>query len=217
MFVLQGNIGAGKTTLLNRLRGRHPDVHVVLEPVDKWTSMRDSTGKSIFQKFYEDPSMYAFAFQMYVTLTRLNAEKTQGGESDQRLFLYERSVSTDKRVFMRTLVESGVCSEIESNIYDRWFNEVQPARRSVTGTVYLRVDPEECHRRVSKRNRDGEEGVSKEYLDQLHAAHDEWLMPDGRARPDVIVVRDNSAEDVDRVYAFLNTKHEKRNANLSII
>lgn len=214
MFVLQGNIGAGKTTLLNRLRERHPDVHVVLEPVDKWTSMRDSSGKSIFQKFYEDPSTYAFAFQMYVTLTRLDAEKAQ---VDEGLVLCERSVDTDKRVFMRTLVESGVCSEIESNIYDRWFNEVQLMRKSVVGTVYLRVDPQECHRRVSMRNRDGEEGVSKEYLNQLHAAHDEWLMPDGRVRPDVIVVRDNSDEDVDRVYAFLKTKHEKRNAILSII
>lgn len=207
MFVLQGNIGAGKTTLLNRLRERHPDVHVVLEPVDKWATMCDSSGRSIFQNFYEDPRTYAFAFQMYVTLTRLDAEKAQVDESDGRLFLYERSVDTDKRVFMRTLVESGVCSEIESNIYDRWFYKVQPMRRSVAGTVYLRVDPEECHRRVSKRNRDGEEAVSKEYLDRLHAAHDEWLMPGGQPPPDVIVVSDNDAEDVDRIYAFLKTVH----------
>lgn len=199
MFVLQGNIGAGKTTLLNRLHERFPDIRVVTEPVNEWMTLRDSGGSSIFQRFYETPDRYAFVFQMYVTLTRLNAILD---DNNRYPTLYERSVETDKHVFMRTLEESKTGSEIEHAVYKMWFDKIKHVTSSELGTVYLRVQPEECHRRACERSRDNEgDGVTLKYLQDLHKAHDDmWLDQD---RHNILVVDDNNDESLDRVYAFM--------------
>ena len=205
MFVLEGNIGAGKTTLLNRLKAIYPDVEVVPEPVCKWVECMDSSGQSIFQKFYEDPERFAFAFQMYVTLTRLRntEEKSESPVPVKNaLSLFERSVYSDKHVFMQTLTDSGVVSEIESNIYNAWFDRVTPPPESVSGIIYLKVDPEECHKRIAQRNRDCEGAITPSYLQQLHASHERWLSN----APNVLVIKDCSDTELAMVHAFMEKR-----------
>ena len=43
------------------------------------------------------------------------------------------------------------------------------------GFIYLAASPETCLRRLTFRGRDEEVGVSLQYLDNLHAKHEEWL------------------------------------------
>lgn len=43
------------------------------------------------------------------------------------------------------------------------------------GFVYLRTDPATCLKRLQKRQRSEEGGVSLDYLQNLHEKHEAWL------------------------------------------
>ena len=51
---VDGNIGSGKSTFV-RLIGEHfkDDVCILKEPVDEWENIKDRSGKTIIQNFYE--------------------------------------------------------------------------------------------------------------------------------------------------------------------
>ena len=70
-FCVEGNIGAGKSTYLSMISDISGcnEIQVVQEPVELW---QDVDGENLLQQFYGDPSRYAFTFQQYVLLTRIN-------------------------------------------------------------------------------------------------------------------------------------------------
>lgn len=200
MFVLEGNIGSGKSTLLQRLQQKHGK-YVVQEPVSLWMDYTDADNVSIFRKFYENPQRYGFAFQMFVTLTRLRRAR----ETNDPNALFERSVLTDKHVFMRALHQSDTVSDIEHRIFEDWFAhlcESDNTAKRVRGIVYLEVSPEECQRRIVNRNRDNEETISLEYLRSLHEKHEEWIKGEN-VECDVLVINDSTDEDLEKVVAFM--------------
>lgn len=76
-FCVEGNVGAGKSTWLDMVRsdsrdmslsGLHEVIEVVPEPVSSWQSLQ--TG-NLLELFYKNPEKYAFAFQQYVLITRM--------------------------------------------------------------------------------------------------------------------------------------------------
>jgi len=52
------------------------------------------------------------------------------------------------------------------------------------GFIYLAASPETCMRRMKLRGRGEEGGVSLEYLENLHAKHEEWLHSGALRRDD---------------------------------
>lgn len=72
-FCVEGNIGAGKTTWLDMVQANtgedHELIEVVPEPVHMWQN--SPQGHNLLQLFYEDPEKYAFAFQQFVLVTRM--------------------------------------------------------------------------------------------------------------------------------------------------
>lgn len=76
-FCVEGNVGAGKSTWLDMVcsngrdmshTGLHEVIEVVPEPVSSWQSLQ--TG-NLLELFYKNPDKYAFAFQQYVLITRM--------------------------------------------------------------------------------------------------------------------------------------------------
>ena len=73
---VEGNIGAGKSTYLDMvMEGSKSDcsrvhemVEVVPEPVEMWQNVN---GGNLLELFYENPKRYAFTFQQYVFVTRM--------------------------------------------------------------------------------------------------------------------------------------------------
>ena len=76
-FCIEGNIGAGKSTYLHMVQSGNDAlalnevVEVVPEPVELWQNV-DNEGENLLQRFYEKPERYAFTFQQYVLVTRIN-------------------------------------------------------------------------------------------------------------------------------------------------
>ena len=68
-------------------------------------------------------------------------------------------------------------NEMELELYDSWFDPMVSAMPGLVpdAFIYLRADPDTCLKRLAKRGRNEETGVSHEYLQGLHDKHEEWF------------------------------------------
>ena len=81
---------------------------------------------------------------------------------------------TDRHVFAKMLYDCKKMSNIEYQIYLKWFNEyIQDV--PISGIIYLITRPEIAFERINKRARKGEECVPLEYLCSCHEYHETWL------------------------------------------
>ena len=171
---MEGNIGSGKSTFLNEL-DKKLRVTVIQEPVDEWFKVKDETNLSLFENFYQNPSKYAFLLQMNILSTRFNAFR-QHQTSFRITNVFERSILTDKHVFVPSLTKMNHLSTMEQQVFCNVYDSMKSQTHRIDGIIYLQCSPEVAYERVLKRQRTGEDGVSLDYLQMLHEKHEEWLM-----------------------------------------
>ena len=181
---IEGNIGSGKSTLIEMLK-KIPfadyniknlnvrDIIFIPEPVDEWNSIKDKNGETILSKFYNDTKKYSFAFQMMAYITRLAKTHEIIKKNPNCIFISERTLFTDKFVFCQMLYDSGFIEEVEYKIYNKWFDEFNTI--AIKNYIYVKSNPDVCLDRVIKRNRNGEQSITKEYLTDCHKYHSKWL------------------------------------------
>ncbi|WJX30371.1 hypothetical protein P8452_18921 [Trifolium repens] len=180
-FCVEGNISVGKTTFLQRIANETIElrdlVEVVPEPIGKWQDVGPDHF-NILDAFYAEPERYAYTFQNYVFVTRVMQER-ESSAGVKPLRLMERSVFSDRMVFVRAVHEANWMNEMEISIYDSWFDPVVSTLPGLIpdGFIYLRASPDTCHQRMKLRKREEEGGVSLEYLRGLHEKHESWLFP----------------------------------------
>jgi deoxyadenosine/deoxycytidine kinase len=181
---LEGNIGAGKTTLMNTLKEKYaedPRFLFVEEPVQMWEQICDKSGKNMIQKYYANPTRYAFAFQIMAFQTRLQLLKDAISCAAENqcvtTIIMERSLDADYHIFAKMLAEEGVMEEVEYEIYLQMSTEALK-EYAVDGIIWLDTDYEECFRRVEKRGREGEAKIELRYLRKCSEYHVEWLGAD---------------------------------------
>ena len=147
---VEGNIGTGKTTFLSFLKKQIPKYNILYEPVDEWVNIKDANGKNLLEHFYEDQNKWSFPFQMNTFISRV--KKIQDSNSD--INIVERSVYTDKNVFMECNFRRKNISEIEYTIYNTWF-DVFSKQFNLRGDVfvYLKTSSDICDHRIRKRDR----------------------------------------------------------------
>ena len=180
---LEGNIGSGKSTFYNYIKDHFsryyncPEgkcIHFIEEPVDDWKDIKDKDG-NLIEHFYRHQEKYSFCFQMTAYISRLaklrNILKT-AKEND--IIITERCVFSDYNVFARMLHDTGKINSIEFACYSKWFDEFLDEIPDIL-FVYLKTDFDNCHGRVIKRSREGEECISKEYLQSCEKYHNNWL------------------------------------------
>lgn len=83
--------------------------------------------------------------------------------------------------------KTGLLNDAEFHVYNhyhQWLLEQFPQLRP-QGILYLRTQPSTCYTRLHRRARAEEADVSKEYLQQLHECHEEWLAPSGSSSSDL--------------------------------
>lgn len=179
MISIEGNIGSGKSTFVQHLKDNFAQefpnqfrICFLQEPVDEWNQIRDSTGKTIIECYYENQHAYAFTFQMMAYITRLNRIKEALAENYDMIIM-ERSLQTDRLVFAQMLKDEAKISEIEFAVYTKWFDSFQ-AEIPHCHTIYLQTTPEIALERVQRRAREGED-IPLDYLAKCHSYHERWL------------------------------------------
>lgn len=152
IVTIGGNIGCGKSTLLKNLP---PKYKVVPEPVERWGSWLDL--------FYSDMKRHGLGFQMKVLYEFLNPEDGTVTERCPLDALY---------VFGKTLVNSETITHMEYNLFSDFVNKIG---WSPSIYVYLRADPQVCYDRIRKRARNAENGVTLEYIIQIHNRYEKFI------------------------------------------
>lgn len=181
-LAVEGNIGAGKSTFLDVLCDGTLElqdiIEIVPEPVEEWQKVEtgEHSPVNLLDQFYKDPKRYAYAFQHYVLLTRMQKDRN-ARSSNKPLQILERSIFSDRMVFVRAMHEAGFLGDLELSIYDSWFSMQIGQDRALTpdGFIYLKARPETCIKRLRQRNRSEEAGVDEAYLENLHDKHESWL------------------------------------------
>jgi len=175
LISLEGNIGSGKTTLFEKLKN---DVlflnkfYFAEEPVSEWGKIIDSNNKNILEYFYEDSAKYSAIFQLTVYLTRVQTFE----KNNKTNIITERSLLTDRDVFSQMLFDDAKMTEVEHQIYKKISDRIAPFKKFYPDVIiYVDTDPEECLRRIKKRNRSGEENISLEYLENCDNYHQQMI------------------------------------------
>ena len=178
---IEGGIGCGKSTLVKHIQGycqkNNLKYKTIQEPVDIWTQIKDEKDTTIIEAFYKDQAKYAFMFQMMAYISRLQRlhEAYEDAKEKYDLIICERSLHTDKHVFCQMLYDEGKIDTFGFQVYNMWFDYFQSFVET-SMFVYLKTDYEICFERIQKRQRQGENSIPKEYLQQNNAYHDKWLL-----------------------------------------
>lgn len=173
-LVVEGNIGAGKSTFLTILRDSL-NVQLVYEPHEKWQNVGGS--QNLLDMFYKNTQRWAYTFQTYAFVTRIATQEAHLKKCNDPVQILERSVYSDRYCFAKTAYDLGTMNALEWKLYQEWFEWlVDTYTVKPDGFIYLRTNPHICYDRLRKRNRSEETQVALEYLQTLHARHEEWLI-----------------------------------------
>lgn len=174
-IIVDGVIGAGKTTVISLIEKQinnnthlNLKIKAIFEPVKLWSD----TGA--LQYFYKDIEKNCYEFQTFSYITRIKSVIDEIYSSpDADIYILERSIWTDKYIFMALLKE--IVGEMRFNMYNTWWemwSYIMPMR--VDKWVLLDTSLEESLKRISSRNRNGENAVDKGYQTRLYVKHIEF-------------------------------------------
>ena len=195
-----GNIGSGKTTFLKALGEANPDFKIIYEPVEAWRK------SGMLGLFYEDKEKYACMFQMSAFVSRAELIETEvEGCGPGLVPLMERCLESDRRIFAEQLRADGTINDASWKTYTNMYDYLKKKVESTAPTclVYLDTPPEECFNRMQKRGRPEENTVPLDYLTALHERHREWLLDNGTAAANVLVVDGKQAFHTDNELATI--------------
>jgi deoxyadenosine/deoxycytidine kinase len=171
---VEAAIGTGKSTLLKVLQSRRPNWIVVQEPVEKWQDVR---GHNLLNAFYKDLQRWAFSFQTYCVLSRIETVQRalERCTDETSVVVLERSWFSDRHTFAEMLRKQDNISGMEWALYDEWYKFAVRNSPTIHGHVYLDCHTDTCMARLRKRCRNEEVGVTTDYQRQLIERHEDWL------------------------------------------
>ena len=176
IFTIEGNIGSGKSTFVKHLKEYYKNnnsIYFLDEPVEEWNEIKDESNKNMIEKYYENQTRYAFAFQMMAYITRIT--KLQKALNDgYNIIITERCIYTDKNVFAKMLYDENKIEHVEYVIYNKWFEEFTANIPDIK-VIYIKTKPEIAKERINFRNRKGEENIPLEYLQKCDIYHTNWV------------------------------------------
>jgi deoxyadenosine/deoxycytidine kinase len=183
LVLLEGNIAAGKSTLGRQLAAS-PTFEFVPEPVERW---QGGFAANLLERFYTDTRRWAFTLQICAFVTRTQALQAHSPNPD-RVTVFERSIYCDRHVFAKNLHQHGFMDDTEWALYLHFWNHQRDSAPIPDAILYLRTPADECFRRLQIRARAEEKTIPLEYLQQLEARHDEWLLSPENAGYPVVVL-----------------------------
>lgn len=159
---IAGNIGVGKTTV-TRLIAEELGWKAYYEPVIDNPYLDD---------FYRDMQRWSFHLQIYFLSKRFEAQREI---SQSRVScVQDRTIYEDVEIFARTLHRQGFMNPRDFENYSALFNTMVSYLRPPDMILYLRADVDQLIERISKRGRESERSIAREYLQELNRAYEGW-------------------------------------------
>jgi deoxyadenosine/deoxycytidine kinase len=184
IIYIDGNISGGKSSLMTNLSNfkyNNHQITIMKEPLGLWDGIKDKDGLTLFKKYYSERSRYSYTFQQFVLLSKIDLLRNTIKELDKKennILFVERSFMTDSEIFAKMCYENKFMNDLEYQIYNMWYKFVTDILCSYEDEgiikqhyICLNTKSTICYDRLRKRNRDGEEGISLEYLETLESKH----------------------------------------------
>jgi deoxyadenosine/deoxycytidine kinase len=161
-IAVAGNIGAGKSSLTKLLSARFG-----------WKPFFESVADNPYLgDFYADMKRWSFNLQVYFLSNRFQSHKaiTEGPES----VILDRVIYEDAEIFARNLYQIGKMDERDYTNYVELYKVMTEYLRPPDLLIYLRANVDTLVKQISLRGRDFEQGIPREYLEQLNGHYESW-------------------------------------------
>jgi len=160
-------------------------------------------------KFYENPSQFAFALELFFMAERYKQIKDFAATPD--LF---HTVTVSDYLFTKSLIFANITlQEDERVLYRRLFNIINAQLPAPQLIVYLHNSIPNLLYNISIRGRSYEQNIQAEYLEQLQSAYLEYFRQQEHS---AVLVVDTSAldfvnrkEDYQKIKALLDVEYSK--------
>ncbi|ULQ57337.1 deoxynucleoside kinase [Flavihumibacter rivuli] len=160
-ITIEGNIGAGKTTLAHIL-AKHYNARLVLE---------EFADNPFLQKFYENPSQFAFPLELFFMAERYKQLKELIHTKD--LF---HNVTISDYLFTKCLLFAKVnLPEEEFRLYQRLFEIIHQQLIQPEILIYLHAPVQKLQLNIRKRNRPYEQAIPDEYLFSIQETYTHYI------------------------------------------
>lgn len=158
-----GNIGAGKTTLTRMLAEHYG-----------WIPKYESvTYNPYLEDYYSDIKRWSFNLETYFLAQRFS-DLMEIAKSDD-VIIQDRTLMEGVNIFVTNNLRMGNLSQRDYNTYMQLYNLMMSTVREPDLLIYLRSSIEGIVRKIQKRGRDYEQGMSVEYLGNLNTLYEEWI------------------------------------------
>jgi len=175
VVALDADIATGKSSVLAwaaaHLRTKGFTVAEGPEPVSVWQE------SGILPLYYGDRERHGMEFQNFVATTRID-EMTAIYEADPNvdIILLERTLFTDRFVFVRDLSEAGLVTDMQLAMYNRsWTAQLRMMPFQISGFIWLEADMPLLMKRLRGRGREGEEALTEEIQYGLREKHRQFF------------------------------------------
>ena len=163
LVLVAGNIGTGKTSLTERLGAR----------LGWRTSFESVADNPYLADFYGNMRQWSFHLQVFFLGHR--AQQHLALANCPESAIADRSIYEDAYIFARALHHLGNLSERDYESYRRVFDQVVAALPRPDLLLYLQAPVSVLMRRIGRRGRDIETGITADYLALLETFYEEWL------------------------------------------
>jgi deoxyadenosine/deoxycytidine kinase len=164
LFVtVAGNIGAGKSSL-TKLLGEHFHWKPYYESVDDNPYLSD---------FYADMHRWSFHLQIYFLANRFKSHKLIVESSES--VIQDRSIYEDAEIFAHNLHDIGRMEDRDYENYVSLFHVMMEYLKPPDLMIYLKASVDTLMRQISRRGRSFEQGIQRDYLEQLNRLYTDWI------------------------------------------
>ena len=169
--LVEGNIASGKSTFLRYVKNRFSEkANITYEPLNEWTNFN---GRNLLEELYTNPKKFSFQFQTFVQLTMARIQFANITES---IRFSERSLYSERFVFIEALRILQHISSTEYDILVEWFNLLEPKIQPINEIIYLQTNPAVAFQRLQQRGRAEESPIELGYVELIHTLHEQWLI-----------------------------------------
>jgi hypothetical protein len=158
-----GNIGAGKSSL-TKLLGEHFHWKPYYESVDDNPYLSD---------FYADMHRWSFHLQIYFLANRFKCHKLIVESSES--VIQDRSIYEDAEIFAHNLHDIGRMEDRDYENYVSLFHVMMEYLKPPDLMIYLKASVDTLMRQISRRGRSFEQGIQRDYLEQLNRLYTDWI------------------------------------------